>query len=218
MEELIKFFGTLIDTRGNAILGARVEVFEHDPAAPFSTLAVIYDSTGSVVDQATDPIHTSDTGLYEFYVISDIYDIRLSPIGLEVITNIGVTVGAGDVFRGYSEPRIAPDWVLEGAIDVIELEHSAKSTANRVRLPSMTRASRVRFIGPLKDGKPITLETIPDTGGPWPLEIEVAGGVPVPVERNGGGSAPLELFDILCDGESLFPLAGLVMPDGATGP
>jgi hypothetical protein len=99
---------------------------------------------------------------------------------------------------------------------VASIDWGAASTANILELDSLTQNSTLNLTGTLTALKPITLVTVPDTGGPWTLDI-VANGKTLNLTRNGSGTAEIETFELWSDGTDILTPdnGGLVWSKGA---
>lgn len=123
-----------------------------------------------------------------------------------VLAGINGTVQAAldaldDLFFGYVEPSIS---IVFSSGDV-SINWGVSTTANIIEIPSLTQNSTITFTGTLITLKPITLVTIPDTGGPWTLSI-IANGKTLVLTRNGSGTADIETFELWSDGVDVYTI------------
>lgn len=93
--------------------------------------------------------------------------------------------------------------ISSGAVSV-----DFETVPNVLGVPSLIENTVITFTGDLIIDKYETLKTIPDTGGPWTLDI-VANGKTINLVRNGSGTADEELFELWADGTDIIsPDAG----------
>lgn len=101
---------------------------------------------------------------------------------------------AASVFQGILSRYTEAGTLLVIPAGAVSVVHS--SSKNLLIVPSLTQNTVITFTGALLDLKSTTLDTEPDTGGPWTLGY-IANGNPVKTfVRNGSGTAELESLEL----------------------
>lgn len=97
-------------------------------------------------------------------------------------------------FQGTLSRYLEEGTTLVVVVGAVSVPHAASK--NLLILESLTQNTIVTFTGDLVDLKSTTIDTKPDTGGPWTLGY-IANGNPVKTfTRNGAGTAELESFEL----------------------
>ena len=109
------------------------------------------------------------------------------------------------VFRGILRRYFEASTFLVITTGAVSQDY--ETADNILKVPSLTQNTIITFTGTLAEDKPITLRTIPDTGGPWTLSV-LANGKTKLLTRNGNGTAESELFIIGSDGTDLLHADG----------